>query len=107
MKYERKQLYEINIHDLRILARKIGVKAPTKLKKKELIDEILKIESGKKQPCAPSNRGRPLKKCVENRAIEKEEPLVESNPMDAIKEIKKEFINSLLKQIEKKLNELL
>ena len=34
MKYEKEQLEQIHVHDLRGIGRELGVKAPTKLKKK-------------------------------------------------------------------------
>ncbi|MBQ4270034.1 MAG: Rho termination factor N-terminal domain-containing protein [Clostridia bacterium] len=56
MKHEKEQLYKMNIYTLRSIARELGVKAPTCLKKQELIEEILQIESGAKQPCEASKK---------------------------------------------------
>lgn len=42
----KEKLYNASIHDLRIYARQIVVKAPTQLKKAELIEEIFKIQEG-------------------------------------------------------------
>ena len=106
MAYEREQLYESNIHSLRTIAREIGVHAPTRLNKKALIDEILQIENGTKQPCMPNKRGRPLKNNLENRNAEKAQTTI-SKLMDAKEIIKKEFISSILREIEKQLNKLL
>jgi len=50
-------LNELSIHQLRGYARNCGVKSPTTLKKEQLIDEILQIQTGKKQP-TNSNMGR-------------------------------------------------
>ncbi len=52
--YER-----FNIHDLRKMARSIGVPAPTTYKKKDLIKMMEDIEQGKTKPCF-SNKGRPV-----------------------------------------------
>ena len=106
MTYEREQLYDANIHSLRAIAREIGVHAPTCLNKKALIDEILQIENGTKQPCAPTKRGRPLKNDLENRNGVHEQPTT-SNLMDLKENMKKEFISSVLREIEKQLNKLL
>ena len=107
MRYEKEELYETNIHCLRQIAREIGVQTPTVFKKKELINEIIKIESGTKQPATPSKKGRPLKHDLENRPIEMESGVVDSTAMSTEKNIKKQFIDFILKEIEKTLNELL
>ena len=93
-------LSKLDLHSLRKIGREIGVKAPTTLYKKELIAEIIKIKNGEKQPYV-SKKGRPTSK------MKKEELLLEILPADTKKLIKKEFINTLLKEIEKKLYELL
>ena len=41
MKYEKEQLQQTNIYCLRNIAREVGVKSPTSLKKQQLIDEIM------------------------------------------------------------------
>lgn len=94
MKYDREQLSQINLYGLRSLAREVGVKSPTSLKKQALIEEIILIESGKKSPYKQTKKGRPLKKGVENVNL-------------SSSGTKKELINSILKEIEKKLNEIL
>ena len=106
MTYKIEQLYEANIHSLRCIARELGVKAPTTLTKKALINEILQIERGEKQPCAANKRGRPLKNGLGDSTIKKEKTI---RPHVACVEetIKKEFISSILREIEKQLNKLL
>ena len=50
----------MGIFDLRNLARDVGVLSPTTCKKEELIEKILQILSGEKEPQVPKNRqGRP------------------------------------------------
>ena len=98
MKYSREQLVEINLYSLRNLAREIGVKAPTSFKKQELIDEILLIDSGKKQ-AYKSNKGRPAKDGMDH--------YLSSDTIKIKKEYKKQFINCILKEIERKLNKIL
>lgn len=57
MNYENLCIYE-----LRKLAREIGVKSPTSLKRAELIEKINAIETGKELPCImQTRRGRPIK----------------------------------------------
>lgn len=101
MNYQRENLIQLNIHTLRSIAREFGVKSPTTLNKDSLINEILLISQGKKQPHTPTKKGRPPK----------------TNKLDAQnfsalsphgkEQLKKEFIASILKEVEKKLNELL
>ena len=55
-------LEQLRIHELRDLARKMGVQAPTVLKKEEIIDEIMKIMNGEVEPFARhSKKGRPAR----------------------------------------------
>ena len=54
------QLDKLRIHELRDLARKMGVQSPTTLKKEQIISEIMDILSGEKQPYVTTSRqGRP------------------------------------------------
>ena len=107
MQYSKDQLYEMNIHVLRNIAREVGVKAPTSFKKAALINEISQINSGKKQPCAPSNKGRPPKNSAEHKYIAMQNTFVDTSSFGLEENIKKQFIASILKEIEKKLNKLL
>ena len=100
MEFDKEQLEKLSIYALRNIAREIGVKAPTTLTKQTIIEEILQIESGKKQPCAQSKRGRPGKYCFENKGDEILLGLRE-------KAVKKQIIDSILKEIERKLYEIL
>jgi len=54
-------MYEkYKLNDLRSIAREIGVKSPTNLKKVELISQIESIKSGKQQPYfSCTGAGRP------------------------------------------------
>ena len=107
MKHEKSQLHEISIFSLRNIARELGVYAPTKLKKNELIDEILTIENGEKQPCTPSKRGRPLKSRIEAVNTENDKTFFGVISIRVENNIKKEVIDCILKEVEKKLNEIL
>lgn len=55
------QLNEKSIFEIRELAKECGVSSPTKSKKSELIDIILKIQSGEMMPPQAPPRGRPRK----------------------------------------------
>lgn len=55
-------LEQLRIHELRDLARKMGVNAPTSKKKEQLIDEIMKIMNGESLPYTePTKKGRPVR----------------------------------------------
>lgn len=54
---KNRNLDNLNIYALRLYARKFGVKAPTSKKKKDLIQEIVKIQNGEKLP-EYTNKGR-------------------------------------------------
>ena len=106
MEYSLEQLKRINLYSLRVIARDIGVRAPTALTKIKLIDEIIKIQSGEKEPTVPNKRGRPAGKCVVG-------VQVISNPeerMEILKikqQAKQELINDILAQVKEKLEQLL
>ena len=55
------ELSKKSLHELRILGRKIGVKSVSTLKKQDLIENIIDITNGNKQPSF-NNRGR--KPCI-------------------------------------------
>lgn len=60
--WDQTALSALRIHELRDLARKIGVKCPTALKKEELIEQSLQILNGETAPyVAPNKKGRPNK----------------------------------------------
>lgn len=100
MEFTKENLKEINVYSLRSLARQIGVKSPSTLNKQKLIDEIIEINNGSKTPNATRKAGRPAK------SFANFDNIVDKKIVDA-DEIKKKFINSILKEIEKKLNEIL
>lgn len=60
-------LEQLRIHELRDLARKMGVNAPTLKKKEQLIDEIMGIMNGESVPEGPPNKkGRPVRSNSDN-----------------------------------------
>ncbi|MBR5250757.1 MAG: hypothetical protein IKV38_01920 [Clostridia bacterium] len=112
MKYDKEQLEQINIHALRNIAREVGVRAPTRLNKNVVIKEIMQIESGQKQPYQATRKGRHAKDFVINDQIKNPTISVgvetkESLTSDEREKLKKEFISVFLKEVEKKLNEIL
>jgi len=59
-KFFREYLVNLGIYELRSLARTVGVKSPTTKKHSELVDCILKVQSGEQQAFV-SKKGRPPK----------------------------------------------
>ncbi len=60
-------LQQLRIHELRDLARKMGVSAPTSKKKEEIIAEIIKIMNGESVPFSSiTKKGRPARPNAEN-----------------------------------------
>ena len=111
MQYSRDDLYATKIGVLQKYARAIGVKAPTKLNKRELIQEIVLIQDGKKLPCVPSTRGRPVKNSGEPISIKTQNKTIKKtvtlDPVAIKESVKKECIARILSEIERKLNNIL
>ena len=103
MKLTKEELENYCIYDLRTIAREVGVKAPTVLRKEQLLDEILLILSGEKQPNFTSKRGRPVKKLGID--ISKTVQILEEKSLD--KQAKEQKIKTILMIIENLLNKLL
>lgn len=60
--FDYNKLNNLRIHELRDLARKVGVKSPTSLKKDVIIEQILLILSGENKPYVNlTKQGRPAK----------------------------------------------
>lgn len=57
----REVLLEMNLLELRDLAREIGVYSPTTLKKNELVEQTLAVINGELEPAKKTKRGRPPK----------------------------------------------
>ena len=106
MEYNLEQLQQINLYSLRNIARNIGVRAPTALTKLKLIDEIIKIQSGQKEPCIPSRAGRPAGQCVSEIQLISN-PNEKANIKKIKEQAKRELIDDILKELEKKLEKLI
>ena len=63
-KFSKQQLEAKSIFEMRSLAKEVGVSAPTKLNKADLVDLVYKITNGEMAPPEAPRRGRP-KKSVE------------------------------------------
>lgn len=64
--FSNQELQKLDIHELRLIARYVGVASPTSKKKSELIDCIMSIITGKSIPeLKNANRGRPAKHKIE------------------------------------------
>ena len=62
IEHSKESLENLRIHELRDLARKVGVKAPTLLKKEDIIEQTMAIISGDQKPYVKkNNKGRPAK----------------------------------------------
>ena len=121
MQYEKDELYATKIGILQKYARAIGVKAPTCLNKRALIQEIMLVQSGEKRPCAPNKKGRPVKDngepilinnivvddtAAEKNTVQKKKPIT-IDPEEIKEYAKQECIARILNEIERKLNNLL
>ncbi len=60
-KFTIEELEQKSIFEMRALAKDVGVPAPTKLNKAELVDLVFKITNGKIDPPQAPRRGRPKK----------------------------------------------
>ena len=60
-KYTKQDLESKSIFEMRALAKEVGVSAPTKLNKADLVDLVFKISNGEMEPPAAPRRGRPKK----------------------------------------------
>lgn len=60
-KYTKQDLESKSIFEMRALAKEVGVSAPTKLNKADLVDLVFKISNGEMEPPVAPRRGRPKK----------------------------------------------
>ena len=64
--YTIDELNEKSIFEIRAIAKEVGVPAPTKSNKAELVELIFKITNGKIDPPTAPRRGRPKKELLPN-----------------------------------------
>ena len=60
-RFTKNELDAKSIFEMRSLAKDVGVSAPTKLNKAELVELVYKITNGEMQPPTAPRRGRPKK----------------------------------------------
>ncbi len=65
----REVLINMNLLELRDLARELGVHSPTVLKKEELVDKTLAVLNGEAEPTEKSKRGRPPKPITDIKSL--------------------------------------
>ena len=109
MTYTRESLKMTNIYMLRLIGRELGVKSVTNLIKAELIEEILAVSRGEKEP-HHSKVGRPTMKgyymkdktVVETKIEPKNEKTKEEMQMEReLDAILKQFKSFILKYAKK------
>ena len=71
-KYTKQDLESKSIFEMRALAKEVGVSAPTKLNKADLVELVYKISNGEMEPPAAPRRGRPKKGDVTDKTAETE-----------------------------------
>lgn len=79
-KYTKQDLESKSIFEMRALAKEVGVSAPTKLNKADLVDLVFKISNGEMEPPAAPRRGRPKKGKNAEKTVE-----TSQNTVDAVK----------------------
>ncbi len=79
-KYTKQDLESKSIFEMRALAKEVGVSAPTKLNKADLVNLVFKISNGEMEPPAAPRRGRPKKGENTEKTIE-----TSQNTVDAVK----------------------
>lgn len=60
-KFSKPELEAKSIFEMRALAKEVGISAPTKMNKAELVDMVFKITNGEIEPPTAPRRGRPKK----------------------------------------------
>ena len=99
MNYTKEELTKRGVHELRVFAREIGVRAPTDMKKHQIIEEILQVQSGIKEPYF-STAGRPaIKRKLE---IKTPRPSIDKRK----KQRKEKSIKRMLNKVEEMKNML-
>ena len=97
MIYSKKELEDLRLDALREIGREVGVRAPSALKKKDLIYKIISVTSGTTLPHKPKS-GRPCLKSHYIKAPNHTDQKVLSN-----KEIK---VNNLIKHLQLVISDL-
>lgn len=78
-KFSKSELEAKSIFEMRALAKEVGISAPTKMNKAELVDMVFKITNGEIEPPQASRRGRPKKYGDATEQTTSEKPQIAQN----------------------------
>ena len=92
-----KDLESKTIHDVRNLARELGVRSPSTLNKDEVIKRINQINNGEREPYFSSKGRKPRSKLIVNKITKKELSEFEVNKINELIDKLKTDIIELLK----------
>lgn len=78
-KFSKSELEAKSIFEMRVLAKEVGISAPTKMNKAELVDMVFKITNGEIEPPQAPRRGRPKKYGDATEQTTSEKPQIAQN----------------------------
>lgn len=78
-KFSKSELEAKSIFEMRALAKEVGISAPTKMNKAELVDIVFKITNGEIEPPQAPRRGRPKKYGDATEQTTSEKPQIAQN----------------------------
>ena len=78
-KFSKSELEAKSIFEMRALAKEVGISAPTKMNKAELVDMVFKITNGEIEPPQAPRRGRPKKYGDATEQTTREKPQIAQN----------------------------
>lgn len=78
-KFSKSELEAKSIFEMRALAKEVGITAPTKMNKAELVDMVFKITNGEIEPPQAPRRGRPKKYGDATEQTTSEKPQIAQN----------------------------
>lgn len=78
-KFSKSELEAKSIFEMRALAKEVGINAPTKMNKAELVDMVFKITNGEIEPPQAPRRGRPKKYGDATEQTTSEKPQIAQN----------------------------
>lgn len=78
-KFSKSELEAKSIFEMRALAKEVGISAPTKMNKAELVDMVFKITNGEIEPPQAPRRGRPKKYGDATEQTTSEKPQIAQN----------------------------
>ena len=78
-KFSKSELEAKSIFEMRALAKEVGISAPTKMNKAELVDMVFKITNGEIEPPQAPRRGRPKKYGDTTEQTTSEKPQIAQN----------------------------